>query len=38
MDLQPVAVMLQLMRPARPRGRLLGDDWLTRMNENGRRV
>jgi hypothetical protein len=30
--------MLQLMRPTWPRGRLLGDDWLTRMNESGRRI
>ena len=38
MDLQPVAVMLQLMRPARSRWGLLGDDWLARMNEGGRRL
>jgi hypothetical protein len=30
--------MLQLVRPARSTWRLLGDDWLTRMNESGRRV
>jgi hypothetical protein len=29
-------VMLQLVRPTRPGGRLLGDDGLTRMNESGR--
>jgi hypothetical protein len=28
--------MLQLVRPTRPGGRLLGDDGLTRMNESGR--
>src|SRR5262245_23143735 len=38
MDLQPVAVMLQLMRPAKAAWRLLGDDRLTRMNECNRRV
>jgi hypothetical protein len=38
MDLQPVAIMLQLVRPARPARRLLGDDWLERMNESSRRV
>ena len=32
-DLEPVAVMLQLMRPARSCWGLLGDDWLTRMDE-----
>jgi hypothetical protein len=37
-DLQSVAVMLQLMRPAWPGWGLLGDDWLTRMNESGGRV
>jgi hypothetical protein len=31
-DLQPIAVMLQLMRPAGARRRLLGDDWLARVN------
>jgi hypothetical protein len=30
--------MLQFMRPARPSWGLLGDDWLARMNETGRRV
>jgi len=30
--------MLQLMRPACPHWRLLGDDWLTRMDEGSRRV
>jgi len=38
MDLQPVAVMLQLVHPARPGGGLLGDDWPARMNESGRRI
>jgi hypothetical protein len=38
MDLEPIAVMLQFVRPTRPGGWLLGDDWLTRMNESGRRV
>jgi hypothetical protein len=33
MDLQPVAIVLQLMRPARPGWGLLGNDWLTRMDE-----
>src|SRR5262245_33290647 len=37
MDLQPIAVMFQLMRPARAGWRLLGDDWLTRMDESSRR-
>jgi len=31
MDLQPIVIMLQLMRPAITAWRLLGDDWLTRM-------
>jgi hypothetical protein len=31
--LKPIAIMLQLVRPAWPRGRPLGDDWLTRMYE-----
>ena len=35
MDLQPVAVVLQLVRPTRSRWGLLGDDWLARMNEGG---
>jgi hypothetical protein len=38
MDLKPIAVVLQLVRPTRPAWRLLGDDWLTRMNEGGRRI
>ena len=38
MYLQPVAVMLQLMRPAGAGWGLLGDDWLAGMNESGRRV
>src|SRR5262245_59533601 len=33
MDLEPVTVMLQLVRPARSGWRLLGDDWLARMNK-----
>src|SRR5262249_23625988 len=37
-NLQPIAVMLQLVRPARPRRRLLGDDWLAWMDEGGRRI
>jgi len=32
-DLQPIAVMLQLVRPAGAARRLLGDNWLTGMNE-----
>jgi hypothetical protein len=38
MDLEPMAVVFQLMRPTRPAWRLLGDDGLARMNESGRRV
>jgi hypothetical protein len=38
MGLQPVAIMLQFVRVARPGGRLLGDDWLTGMDESGWRV
>jgi hypothetical protein len=38
MDLEPIAVMLQFVRPTRPGGRLLADNWLARMNESGRRV
>ena len=37
-DLQPIAVVLQLVHPARTSWGLLGDDWLARMNENGARV
>ena len=37
MDLEPIAVMLQLMRPAGAR-RGLGDNGLTRMNESGSRI
>jgi hypothetical protein len=37
-NLKPIAVMLQLMRPARASWGLLGDDWLTRMDESGRRI
>ena len=36
--LKPLAIMLQFVRPARASWGLLGDDWLTRMNESGRRV
>jgi hypothetical protein len=36
--LKPIAIMLQFVRPARASWRLLDDDWLTRMNENDRRV
>jgi len=28
MDLQPIAIMLELVRPAWPGWGLLGDDWL----------
>ena len=35
-DLQSIAVMLQLMRPAWAAGGLLGDERLTGMNEGGR--
>src|SRR6476660_9272294 len=38
MDLQPIAVVLQLVRPPRPGGRLGGDGRLTGMNEGSRRV
>src|SRR6478752_1449347 len=38
MDLQPIAVMLQLVRPTRTGGRFLGDSRLTRMNESSGRV
>src|SRR5262245_14796092 len=38
MDLLSIAVMLQFVRPAWPSWRLLGDDWLARMNESGRRI
>jgi hypothetical protein len=38
MDLQPIAVMLQLVRPACSSWGLLGDDWLARMDESGGRV
>jgi hypothetical protein len=38
MDLQPIAVVLQLVRPARSSWGPLGDDWLAWMNENGRRI
>jgi len=37
-DLQPIAVMLQFVRPTTPKWRLLGDDWLAGMNESGWRV
>ena len=32
-DLQPIAVMLQLVRPAWPRLGLLGESWPTRVDE-----
>jgi hypothetical protein len=38
MDQQPIAVMLELMRPSRTRRRFLGDSRLTGMDESGRRV
>ena len=38
MDLESVPVMLQLVRPASTARRLLGDDWLARMDESSRRV
>src|SRR5262249_32927956 len=38
MNLEAIAVMLQLVRPARSTRWLLGDDWLTRMNESSGRV
>jgi hypothetical protein len=38
MDLKPIAVMLQLVRPGRPRWRLFGHDWLAWMDESGKRV
>src|SRR5512138_3815923 len=37
-DLQSIAVMLEFVRPAGTAGRLLGDDWLTRMDESSRRI
>jgi hypothetical protein len=36
--LQTIAVMLQLVHPTRPTWRLLGDDWLTWMDEGSGRV
>jgi len=36
--LEPVSVMLQLVRPTGAGGRLLGDDWLAGVDETGRRV
>jgi hypothetical protein len=38
MDLQPIAIMLQLVRPTRTGRRFLSDDWLTRMDESSRRI
>jgi hypothetical protein len=38
MNLESIAVMFQLVRPAGPSGRLLGDDRLARMDEGGGRV
>src|SRR5262245_4829125 len=37
-DLGPIAIMLQLVRPARAVRRLRDYDWLARMNESSRRV
>jgi len=36
--LQPVAIVLQFVDPTGPGWGLLGDDWLTPMNESGGRV
>jgi hypothetical protein len=36
--LKPLAIMLQFVRPARARWRLVADNWLARMNEGGRRI
>src|SRR5262249_49613173 len=38
MDLQPIAVMLQLMRPTRTGWWLLGNSRLTGMDESSRRI
>jgi len=38
MNLKPIAIVLQLMRPARAAWWLLGDDWLTGMDESGGRI
>jgi len=38
MDLKPIAVMLQLMRPTGTGWRFLGESRLTRMDESSRRV
>jgi len=38
MDLEPVAIMLQFVRSARPLRRPLGDDRLTRTDESSRRI
>ena len=38
MDLQPIAVMLQFMRPAGALRGLLGDGWTTWMDKGSRRV
>ena len=38
MDLEPIAVMLQFVRPARSTRWLLGDDWLARMDESSGRI
>jgi hypothetical protein len=35
-NMDPRAVVLEFVRPARPGGRLFGDDWLTWTNESGR--
>src|SRR5262249_38664940 len=37
-DLQSIAVMLEFVRPAGAAGRLLGDDWLARMDESSRSI
>ena len=38
MDLQSIAIVLQLVCPIRPSGRLLGVSRLTGINESGRRI
>src|SRR5262245_46479345 len=35
-DLQPIAIMVKLVRPARSTWGLLGDDWMTRMDHSDR--
>jgi hypothetical protein len=34
-DLQPIAIMLQPVRPARSSWRLPGDGWIARMDDSG---